>query len=85
MLKGGLTVQQVAADLQISDQTIYNWHKQDRIDAGLEPGITSSVQVELVAARRRISELEAELAVARRASELLREVVSPKGGSRPSR
>jgi transposase-like protein len=85
LLKAGRTVQQVAADLQISDQTIYNWRKQDRIDAGLEPGITSSDQTELVAARRRIAELETELAVTRRAAELLREVVSPKGGSRPSR
>jgi transposase-like protein len=85
LLKAGRTVQQVAADLQISGQTIYNWRKQDRIDAGLEPGITSSDQTELVAARRRIAELETELAVTRRAAELLREVVPPKGGSRPSR
>jgi transposase-like protein len=36
------TVQQVAADLQISDQTIYIWRRQEPIDAGLEPGITAS-------------------------------------------
>jgi transposase-like protein len=75
----------VAADLQISHQAIYNWRRQERIDAGLEPGITSSDQAALVAARRRIAELETELAVTRRASELLRQVVSPKGGLRPSR
>jgi transposase-like protein len=85
LLKAGRTVQQVAADLQISDQTIYSWRRQDRIDTGLEPGVSSADQAELVAARRRIAELETELAVTRRASELLREVVSPKGGSRPSR
>ncbi|OPG13997.1 hypothetical protein B1L11_05170 [Microbispora sp. GKU 823] len=61
------------------------WRRQERIDAGLEPGITSSDQAELVAVRRRIAELETELAVTRRASELLREVVSAKGGLRPSR
>ncbi|MFF4128741.1 hypothetical protein ACFYYP_34970 [Microbispora rosea] len=33
--------QQVAADLRISDQTIDNWRRQQRMDAGLEPGITS--------------------------------------------
>ncbi|KAA9374844.1 transposase [Microbispora cellulosiformans] len=78
LLRAGRTVQQVAADLQISDQTIYNWRRQERIDAGLEPGITSSDLAELVAARRRIAELETELAVTRWAGELLREVVSPK-------
>ncbi|MFI7041302.1 hypothetical protein ACIBI0_31875 [Microbispora rosea] len=33
--------QQVAADLRISDQTIDNWRRQQRMDAGLEPGIAS--------------------------------------------
>ncbi|TYB42593.1 transposase family protein [Microbispora tritici] len=41
----------MAANLQISDQTIYNWRRQERIDAGLEPGIASSDQAELLAAR----------------------------------
>ncbi|WP_204053576.1 transposase [Microbispora rosea] len=54
LLKADRTVQQVAADLQISDQTSCNWRRQDRIDAGPEPGITSSDLAELVAARRRI-------------------------------
>jgi transposase-like protein len=85
LLKAGRTVQQVAADLQISDQTIYNWRKQDRIDSGLEPGLTSSDHAELVVARRRIAELETELAITRRGIELLRAAVSPKAGSRPSR
>ncbi|MGJ6970176.1 transposase, partial [Streptosporangium sp. G11] len=76
---------QVAFDLQISDQTIYNWREQELIDTGQKPGITSSDHTELVAARRRIAELETELAVTRRAAELLREAVPPKDGSRPSR
>ena len=41
-------------------------------------------RAELRAAQRRIAELEAELAIHRRASELLGKVVPPKGGSRPS-
>ena len=40
---------------------------------------------ELRAARLRIRELETELAVHRRAAELLKEEVRPKGGSRRSR
>jgi transposase len=48
------------------------------------PGTNSSDLSELAAARKRIAELEAELAVHRRAAELLGEVTSPKGGSKPS-
>jgi hypothetical protein len=44
--------------LWISDQSVYTWRRQDRIDRGLEPGLTSTEQA---AARRRIAELEAEL------------------------
>ncbi|MEU8202926.1 transposase [Streptosporangium sp. NPDC049046] len=85
LLKAGRTVRQVASDLQISDQTIYNWREQELIDTGQKPGLTSSDHTELVAARRKIAELETELIVTRRAAELLREAVPPKGGSRPSR
>jgi hypothetical protein len=55
------------------------------IDSGLKPGVTSTDQAELVAARRRIVELETELAATKRAAELLKEAVSPKGDSGPSR
>jgi len=85
LLKAGRSVVEVACDLEISTQTIYNWRRQDLIDSGLKPGVTSSDQAELVAARRRIAELEAELAATKRAAELLKEAVSPKGASKPSR
>ncbi|MGW3418890.1 hypothetical protein [Streptomyces phaeochromogenes] len=39
---------------------------------------------ELAAARKRIAELEAELAIRLRTAELPGEVTSPKGGSKPS-
>jgi len=42
-------------------------------------------QVELVAARKRIAELEHELAIHRRAAELLGDVVPPKGATKRSR
>jgi transposase-like protein len=48
-------------------------------------GLTTAEKAELVAARKRIRELEAELAVHRRATELLKGQAGPKGGSRPSR
>jgi hypothetical protein len=41
-------------------------------------------KAEFAAAKRRIRDLEAELAVHRRAAELLKEGSSPKVGSRPS-
>ena len=59
LLKAGRTVAQVAADLQISDQTIYVWRRQDLIDSGQLPGLSSTDNAELVAARRRIVQLEA--------------------------
>ena len=73
----------VAADLWISDQTIYNWRRQDRIDRGVEAGLTGAEKAEWVAAKKRIHELEVEVAVHRRATELPKERADPKGGSRP--
>jgi putative transposase len=70
---------EVAGDLGFSDQTIYTWRRQDRIDRGLEAGLTTREKAELVAARKRIRELEAELTVHRRATELLKEQADPKG------
>ncbi|PZG18398.1 transposase [Nonomuraea aridisoli] len=85
LLEAGRTATELARILDISIQTIYNWRRQDRIDRGLEPGLTSGEKAELAAAKRRIAELEVELQATRRAIELVREVVPPKDGSRPSR
>jgi transposase len=85
LVEAGRKVADVARNLGISDQTIYTWRRQDRTDRGLEPGLTSGEKTELVAAKRRIAELEAELVATRRAVELVREVVPPKAGSKPMR
>jgi len=85
LLDAGRKVVDLARDLGISDQTIYTWRRQESIDRGLVPGLTSAEREELAAAKRRIRELEAELAIHRRASELLAERSDPKGGARPSR
>ncbi|MFF4259743.1 hypothetical protein ACFY1L_52210 [Streptomyces sp. NPDC001663] len=63
---------------------MYVWRRQHLIDTGQLPGTTSAGQSELAVARKRIAELEAESAIHRRAAELLGEVTSPKGGSKPS-
>jgi transposase-like protein len=86
LIASGRSVASVAADLGVSDQTIYNWRRQDAIDRGEARGLTTTEAAELAKARRRIRELEAELAVTRRANELLKaQVMSPKGGSKRSR
>jgi transposase len=85
LVAAGRPVAQVAYDLQISAQVIYTWRRQQLIDSGQMPGMTSTDHAELVAARKRIAELENELAIHRRAADLLGDVVSPKGGTRRSR
>ena len=78
LVEAGRPVVDVARDLGISAQSIYTWRRQDRIDKGLEPGLSSMEKSELTAAKQRIAQLEAELGVHRRASELLAGVVPPK-------
>lgn len=84
LVEAGRPVAEVAKDLGISGQSIYAWRHQDRIDRGLEPGLSSPEKAELVAARRRITELEGELAILKRSAELLKETRPPKGVSRSS-
>jgi len=85
LLAAGKSVVSVAHDLEISDQTIYSWRRQDRIDRGLQPGLSTAENAELAKAKKRIAELETELEISRRAIELLKEETSPKGGTRRSR
>ena len=85
LLDAGRKVVDLARDLGISNQTIYAWRRQEAIDRGLIAGLTSAEREELAEAKRRIRELETELAIHRRASELLAERSHLKGGSRPSK
>jgi transposase-like protein len=83
LARAGTKVKQLATTFQVSEATVYNWLKQDRIDRGEAEGATTSQQLDLAAARRRIRQLETELAVARKVNEVfLAEGVSPKGSSR---
>lgn len=85
LLEAGKSVTVVAAGLEVTAQTIYNWWNQHLVDTGRKAGVRTIKSAELVAARRRIAELETELAAMRRANELLKSVVSPKGDTRRSR
>ena len=37
LVEGGKRIAEVAAELGISEQSIYTWRRQARIDAGVEP------------------------------------------------
>src|SRR3954449_5532786 len=84
LVRAGRPVREVARLLEVSDQTLYTWRRQDAIDRGELPGLSSFEREELTAAKRRIAELETELAVHRRAAELLKVSMRPKDASKPS-
>lgn len=77
------TVAQLAATFGMSEATIYNWLRQDRIDRGEIEGLSTDQALELTVAKRRIKQLETELAVSRRVNEVFLEGdLPPKGSSR---
>lgn len=78
LIDAGGKVRDVARDLGFSEQTIYVWRKQHRIDQGLEPGLSSGERAELAAALRRIAQWETELKIGRRATELLKDAKPPR-------
>lgn len=83
LARAGTRVKQLAKAFQMSDATIYNWLKQDRVDRGEAEGATTGQQLELAAAKCRIRQLETELAVARKVNEVfLAEGIAPKGSTR---
>lgn len=85
LMDAGKRVKVLSDELGVSEQTLYTWRRQARIDRGELPGLTTSERAELSAAKRRVRELEAELEVHRRATELLRGNSPPKPDSQPSR
>lgn len=83
LVRSGRSVADVAADVNVSEATLYRWMAQDRIDTGERQGRTSCESTELRAARRKIRELETELAITKKASVLFAEgEVRPKGNTR---
>ena len=78
--RAGTKAAELAKHLEVSEATIHRWIAQDKIDRGERSGNTTAANAELREARRRISELETELAATKRASELFAKdrVVRPK-------
>ncbi|MEU6884430.1 alanine racemase [Streptomyces viridosporus] len=56
LIAAGGRVAQIAADLDISDRTIYTWRRQELIDVGRLPGTTSADNAAPHAVPRRIAE-----------------------------
>jgi transposase len=83
LARTGTRVAQLAETFGMTEATIYNWLKQDRIDRGEEPGLTTDGQMELASARRRIRQLETELAVSRNVNQVfLEQDLPPKASTR---
>ena len=83
LVRSGKQIKQTAYELGISAGCLHEWLKQDRIDRGEITGVSTSESADLRAARKRIRELEAELAIIRQASKFLAEdKPHPKGSTR---
>lgn len=80
LARSGASVAQLAATFGISDATIYNWLKQERVDRGEIEGFSTDQALEPAAAKRRIRQLETELAVSRKGQRGL-----PRRGAPPKR
>lgn len=84
LIEAGRTIAEVAEMVDPIEQTIYNWWNQHLVDTGQQVGTPAPKNSDLVAALKRITELEKKLAATRRANELLKAVVPPKASSKPS-
>jgi transposase-like protein len=83
LARSGTKVAQLTATFGMSDATIYNWLKQEKIDRGEIAGLNTEEALDLAAAKRRIKQLETELAVSRKINEVfLDQDLAPKASSR---
>ena len=84
LVRAGRPVRVVAAELGLAEATVYRWKAQDLIDRGVKPGTSTTEQGELAAAKRRIKELETELALVKQAAALFEEGCAQKSPTRSS-
>ena len=66
--RGDLSVAEVAADFDISPESVRRWVKQADVDDGVKEGLTTAEQVEVVRLRRENRRLEMENEILRRAA-----------------
>ena len=83
LARAGTRVKQLAKTFGMTEAAVDNWLKQVRIDGGEIAGVTTDQAIELAAAKRRIRQLETELAVARKVNEIfLDQDLAPKASTR---
>ena len=68
LLRSGVAIKQVAADLGVSEQTLRDWRRQEDVDAGRVEGLTSAEREELRALRRQVRRLEQEREILKKAA-----------------
>ena len=76
--RGDLTMAEVAADFDISIESVRRWVRQCEIDEGVRDGLTSAEQVEVVQLRRDKRRLEMENEILRRAAAYFAKDALPK-------
>lgn len=76
--RGDLTVAEVAADFDVSVESVRRWMRQADIDDGIREGQTSAEQAEVVQLRREKRRLEMENEILRRAAAYFAKDVLPK-------
>lgn len=76
--RGDLTVAEVAADFDISPESVRRWVRQADVDDGVRDGLTSAEQSELVQLRRKARRLEMENEILRRAAAYFAKDALPK-------
>lgn len=76
--RGDLTFAEVAADFDISVESVRRWVRQAEIDDGVRDGLTSAEQAEVVQLRRANRRLEMENEILRRAAAYFAKDALPK-------
>ncbi len=76
--RGELTIAEVAADFDISVESVRRWVRQAEIDDGVRDGLTSAEQAEVVQLRRANRRLEMENEILRHAAAYFAKDALPK-------
>ena len=76
--RGDLTINEVAADFDISTESVRRWMRQADIDDGVTDGLTTAEQSEIVQLRRDKRRLEMEVEILRRATAYFAKDAAPK-------
>jgi transposase-like protein len=76
--RGDLSIAEVAADFDISVESVKRWKRQADIDEGIKDGLTSAEQAETVQLRRHVRRLEMENEILRRAAAYFAKDTLPK-------